>query len=117
MCYGASSRNCRAAEVAPPSRRRTNGASPGPADGSDFPAASASAEELIAAIGLEPRHAHSGRPVLRVALGIRHEHADAPHPLALLRPRAEPRHRAAPRTSIAMKVNGATVGPHEIPEG
>jgi hypothetical protein len=45
--------------VAPPSRGRTNGASPGPADGSHFPAASASAEELIAAIRLEPRHAHS----------------------------------------------------------
>src|SRR6266851_1264128 len=37
------------------------GASPGPADGSHLPAASASAEELIAAIGLEPRHAYSGR--------------------------------------------------------
>src|SRR6266567_4038599 len=37
------------------------GASPGRADGSHLPAASASAEELIAAIGLEPRHAHSGR--------------------------------------------------------
>jgi hypothetical protein len=33
----------------------------GPADGSHFPAPSASAEELIAAIGLEPRHGHSGR--------------------------------------------------------
>src|SRR5437879_2676330 len=33
----------------------------GPADGSHLPAPSASAEELIAAIGLEPRHAHSGR--------------------------------------------------------
>src|SRR6202521_2643715 len=37
------------------------GASPGPADGSHLPAASASAEELIAAIGLEPRHAYSRR--------------------------------------------------------
>src|SRR5712672_3630181 len=33
----------------------------GPADGSHLPAASASAEELIAAIGLEPRHGHAGR--------------------------------------------------------
>ena len=33
----------------------------GPADGSHLPAPSASAEELIAAIGLEPRNAHSGR--------------------------------------------------------
>src|SRR6202140_4073732 len=39
-------------------RRR---ASLGPADGSPLPAPSASAEELIAAIGLEPRHAHAGR--------------------------------------------------------
>ena len=36
-------------------------ASPGPADDSYLPALSSSAEELIAAIGLEPRHAHSGR--------------------------------------------------------
>src|SRR4030081_1381087 len=33
----------------------------GPADGSHLPAASASAEEPIAAIGLEPRHGHAGR--------------------------------------------------------
>src|SRR6266853_6637568 len=39
------------------------GASPGPADGSHLPAASASAEELIAAVGLEPRHAYSGRHI------------------------------------------------------
>src|SRR5580658_2506249 len=37
------------------------GHSPGPADGSHFAAASAAAEELIAAIGFEPRHAHSVR--------------------------------------------------------
>src|SRR5713101_10152681 len=37
------------------------GASPGPADGSHLPAPSSSAEALIAAIGLEPRNAHSGR--------------------------------------------------------
>src|SRR6266436_2478675 len=37
------------------------GDSLGPADGSHLPAASSSAEELIAAIGLEPRHVHSGR--------------------------------------------------------
>ena len=36
-------------------------AAPGPADGSDLAAASASAEELIAAIGLESRHACSRR--------------------------------------------------------
>ena len=38
-----------------------SGASPGAADGSHLAAASAPAEELIAAIGLEPRHAHFGR--------------------------------------------------------
>src|SRR6267378_2155823 len=37
------------------------GDSLGPADGSYLPAPSSSAEELIAAIGLEPRHAYSGR--------------------------------------------------------
>ena len=37
------------------------GASPGPADSPHLPASSSSAEELIAAIGLEPRNAHSGR--------------------------------------------------------
>ncbi len=37
------------------------GASPGPADGPHLPAPASSAEELIAAIGLEPRNAHSGR--------------------------------------------------------
>src|SRR6185503_21352838 len=37
------------------------GASLGPADGPHLPAPSSSAEELIAAIGLEPRHAHSRR--------------------------------------------------------
>src|SRR5580700_2809934 len=38
------------------------GASSGPADGSHLPAAaSASAEELVAAIGLEPRHVHARR--------------------------------------------------------
>src|ERR1700722_10999492 len=43
----------------PRSGRR--GASPGSADGSHLPAASASAEELIAAIGLEPRHTYARR--------------------------------------------------------
>src|SRR2546427_9459852 len=37
------------------------GASPGPADGPHLPAPASSAKELIAAIGLEPRNAHSGR--------------------------------------------------------
>jgi len=41
--------------------RLGSGASPGSADGSHLPAASASAEEPIAAIGLEPRHTHSRR--------------------------------------------------------
>src|SRR5262245_40089157 len=37
------------------------GATLGPADGPHLPARSSSAEELIAAIGLEPRNFHSGR--------------------------------------------------------
>lgn len=41
-------------------------ASLGPADGSHLPAPSTSAEELIPAIGLEPRHAHSGRHLERL---------------------------------------------------
>src|SRR5262245_47404321 len=36
------------------------GAAPGPADGSHLPAPSSSAEELLAASGLEPRNFHSG---------------------------------------------------------
>src|SRR6516225_5622876 len=36
---------------------------PGSADGSHLPAPSSAAEEVIAAIGLEPRHVHSGRHV------------------------------------------------------
>jgi hypothetical protein len=35
----------------------------GPANGSQFPAPSPSAEELIAAIGLQPRNKHSGRHI------------------------------------------------------
>ncbi len=35
--------------------------SPGPADGSHLTAASTSAEELVAAVGLEPRYVHAGR--------------------------------------------------------
>src|SRR5207245_5079413 len=42
------------------------GASPGPADGPHLPALASSAEELIAAIGLEPRNAHSGRHLERL---------------------------------------------------
>jgi len=40
---------------------RRFGPSPGPADGPHRPAASASAEKLIGAVGLEPRHACSRR--------------------------------------------------------
>src|SRR5258708_18392313 len=39
------------------------GGSLGPADGSDLSGASASAEELIASVGLESRHAHLVRHV------------------------------------------------------
>src|SRR6202040_3411043 len=36
---------------------------PGPPDGSHFPAASAAAEERVAAVGLEARHGYAGRHV------------------------------------------------------
>src|SRR6185503_9030061 len=41
--------------------RRLLRVAPGPADRPDLPAPSASAEELLAAVGLEPRDEHSGR--------------------------------------------------------
>src|SRR5664279_6385016 len=44
-----------------PHRLLARGASLGPANGPHLAATSASAEEVIAAIGLEPRNAHSGR--------------------------------------------------------
>ena len=48
--------------IVPPRSATNSGHSPlGPADGPHLPAPAASAEELIAAIGLEPRHHHSGR--------------------------------------------------------
>src|SRR5262245_3535860 len=43
------------------SRSRRRGALPGPADGSYLAGVAAAAEELIAPIGLEPRHACSRR--------------------------------------------------------
>src|SRR5665213_1191640 len=42
---------------------RARRSTPGPADGAHLAAASAAAEELIAAVGLEPRHAHASRHI------------------------------------------------------
>src|SRR6266540_4643007 len=42
------------------------GASLGPADGPHLPGPASSAEELIVAIGLEPRNVHSGRHLERL---------------------------------------------------
>src|SRR2546430_14509883 len=58
--------------------RLGRGTSPRSAYGSHLPAASASAEELIAAIGLEPRHAHSRRH-LKALQDLSRSGIDSPH--------------------------------------
>src|SRR5918992_2729239 len=65
------------------------GASLGPADGSHLPAASSSAEEQIAAIGLEPRHAHSGRH-LEPLQDLSRSRIDPPHIALVTFPGAVP---------------------------
>src|SRR5262245_23733726 len=65
------------------------GDSPGPADGSHLPAPSSSAEELIAAIGLEPRHAHSGRH-LEPLQNLSRSRIDSPHIALVTFPGAVP---------------------------
>src|ERR1700738_2538273 len=49
-----------------PGSAARRGASLRPADGPHLPALSSSAEELISAIGLEPRNAHAGRHLERL---------------------------------------------------
>src|SRR5437867_2402482 len=61
-------------DLGPPAR----GPSLGPADGPHLPARSSSAEELIAAIGLEPRNAHSGRH-LEPLQALSRSRIDSPH--------------------------------------
>src|ERR1700676_1039185 len=65
------------------------GDSPGPADGSHLPAASASAEKLIAAIGLEPRHAYSRRH-LEALQGLSGSRIDPPQIALVTFPGAVP---------------------------
>src|SRR5271157_6548693 len=65
------------------------GAAPGPADGSHLPAASTSTEEPIAAIGLEPRHAHSGRH-LEPLLDLSRSRIDSPQITFITFPGAVP---------------------------
>src|SRR5262245_15579838 len=72
----------------PPHRGRCE-ASFGPADGSHLPAASASAEEPIAAIGLEPRHACSRRH-LEPLQDLSRSRIDAPHIALVAFPGAVP---------------------------
>src|SRR5580704_4483390 len=67
----------------------SRGGSPRSADGSNLPAASAAAEELIAAIGLEPRHADSGRH-LEPLQGFSGSRIDAPQIALVTFPRAVP---------------------------
>jgi hypothetical protein len=65
------------------------GTSPGSADGSDPPAASASAEELIAAIGFEPRHAYS-RWHLEALQDLSRSRIDSPQIALVIFPGAVP---------------------------
>ena len=69
--------------------RLGSGASPGSADGSHLPAASASAEEPIAAIGLEPRHTHSRRH-LDLLQDLSRSRIDPPHVALVAFPSAVP---------------------------
>ena len=64
-------------------------ASLGTADGSHLPAASASAEEPIAAIGLEPRHAHARRH-LEFLQDLSRSRIDPPHVALVAFPSAVP---------------------------
>src|SRR5229473_1069440 len=71
-------------------RARPVGVAPvGPADGSHLPAVSAAAEELVAAIGFEPRYTHSRRHVepLQDLSGSR---IDSPHIALVTFPGAVP---------------------------
>src|SRR6267154_564203 len=69
---------------------------PGPADSSHLPATSASAEELIAAIGLEPRHAHSGRH-LEALQDLSRSWVDSPQITVVPFPRGVPELAIDPR--------------------
>src|SRR6202790_2306858 len=64
-------------------------ASLGPADGPHLSAATSSAEELIAAIGLEPRHLHSGRH-LEPLQDLSRSRIDSPQIAFVTFPRAVP---------------------------
>src|SRR5262249_27480197 len=64
-------------------------ASPGPADGSHLAAVSASAEEPIAAIGLEPRHGHPRRH-LEALHDFSRARIDSPQIALVVFPRAVP---------------------------
>jgi TMEM175 potassium channel family protein len=65
------------------------GASSGPADGPHLPALSSSAEESIAAIGLEPRYAHTGRH-LEPVQDLSRSGVDSPHIALVAFPGAVP---------------------------
>src|SRR5438477_11899032 len=65
-------------------------ASLGPADGPHLPAPSSSAEELIAAIGLEPRNVHFGRH-LEPLHDLSRSRIDSPHIALVTFPGALPK--------------------------
>jgi len=71
-------------------RRLGRGASLGSADGSHLSAASASAEEPVAAIGLEPRHTHSRRH-LELLEDLSGSRIDPPHVALVAFPSAVPK--------------------------
>src|SRR5277367_5765367 len=88
------------------------GDSPGPADSSHLPAASSPAKELIAAIGLEARHAHSRRH-LKALQDLPCSRID-PHQIALLTfPGGMPELTVDPRNACdeAVGLDGAKSGP------
>src|SRR5690348_5065016 len=85
------------------------GASPGSTDGSHLPAASASAEELIA-FGLEPRHPHS-RLHLEPLQDLSRSRMDSPQIAFLIFPSAVPELSVDPgdRGDEAVGLDGAKI--------
>src|ERR1035438_1045766 len=74
------------------------GASLGAPDGPDLPALSSSAEEAIAAIGLEPGHTHAGRHIESLQ-DLSRSGIDSPHIALLTFPGRVPELSVDPRDS------------------
>src|SRR5207248_3817011 len=84
------------------------GVSLGPADGSHLPARPSTAEEPIAAIGLEPRHVHSGRHV-KLLLHVSRSRIDSPQIALVTFPSGVPELAVDPSDSgdEAVRLDGA----------